>query len=66
MPVTMRQHVIAIIVVSVVFLIVGSLDYEDEASEMIHYCEMVESGAWPNYKDLDCEYGDEDGSSRRN
>ena len=55
MLVTMRQHVIAIILVSVVLLIVGTLDYEDEVAEMTHYCEMVESGAWPNFKDLDCE-----------
>ena len=55
MLVTMRQHVIAIILVSVAFLIVGTISYEDEVEEMNHYCEMVESGAWPNYKNLDCE-----------
>ena len=54
MPVTMRQHVIAIILASVAFLIVGTLDYEDEAAEMTRYCEMVGSGSWPNYKNLDC------------
>ena len=29
-------------------------DYEDAEREYAHYCSMVEQGAWPNYKEIDC------------
>ena len=54
MPATMKQHSIAIIVISVLLICVSTMSYQDEVSEMDHYCEMVDSGAWPNYKNLDC------------
>jgi hypothetical protein len=34
---------------------VGRMDFEDEMQEEAHYCEMVQSGAWPNFKQLECE-----------
>ena len=36
--------------------IVGAMDYHDEQREQAHYCEMIESGYWPDYRNMgdDC------------
>jgi len=34
--------------------LVGQGDYEEAIRAHDHYCEMVNEGRWPNYKDMDC------------
>ena len=38
------------------FGIVGAMDYRDEQRAEAHYCEMIESGHWPDYREMgdDC------------
>ena len=38
------------------FGIVGAMDYQDEQRAEKRYCEMVESGYWPDYREMgdDC------------
>ena len=38
------------------FGLVGAMDYHDEQREQAHYCEMVKSGHWPDYREMgdDC------------
>lgn len=33
------------------FLIVGTMDYQDARVEQAHYCQMVEEGVWPDYRE---------------
>jgi len=45
----------AIVFVVAAYGIVGELDYQDAIEQEKHYCGMVKSGAWPNYKpEIDC------------
>lgn len=45
----------AIVFVAVAYGIVGELDYQDAIKQDQHYCGMVKSGAWPNYKpEIEC------------
>ena len=37
------------------FLIVSDGDYNEAMAEHHYYCEMVRSGAWPDYEQRDCE-----------
>ena len=41
----------------VIFGIVGRMDMEDEIRSQVHYCDMVEKGAWPDYNQTykDCD-----------
>jgi hypothetical protein len=36
--------------------LVGSIDYADALAEEVLYCEMVEAGHWPDYKELGHKY----------
>lgn len=46
----------AIVFVFAAYGIVGEMDYQDEIKQEQHYCGMVGSGAWPNYKpEIDCK-----------
>lgn len=31
--------------------LVGNMDFKDAEDRQHHYCEMVESGAWPDYEE---------------
>lgn len=33
-----------------VLIISGNMDARDAETERAHYCDMVESGAWPDYR----------------
>lgn len=33
----------------------GTMDQQDQEIEQAHYCEMVKSGAWPNFKNINCK-----------
>lgn len=46
---------VALILLVTAMLIVGPTEAEQDA-ETAHYCDMVESGAWPDYKDIAEEY----------
>ena len=30
--------------------VVGNADFEDELRAAVHYCDMVNAGAWPDYE----------------
>ena len=32
--------------------VVGNADFEDELREAVYYCDMVASGAWPDYDNI--------------
>tara|TARA_R110002020_G_scaffold303762_2_gene519216 strand:+ start:386 stop:565 length:180 start_codon:yes stop_codon:yes gene_type:complete len=53
-----RNQIYTLLVLTFFFLIFGfsgRQDLEDEQNEALHYCEMVELGAWPAYRnDVDC------------
>lgn len=36
----------------VLLALVGTMDYHDAERELEHYCEMVEAGHWPDYRNL--------------
>ena len=38
---------------------VGSSDYGEQVRQDEYYCSMVKSGAWPDYKNLECEGNNE-------
>jgi len=33
-------------------LIIGRMDYQDAEREHAHYCEMVQAGHWPDYRQI--------------
>lgn len=33
-------------------MIVGTMAIDDDQAELNHYCEMVEAGAWPDYREV--------------
>jgi len=35
----------------IAFGVVGTMDYRDAQAERDHYCEMVATGAWPDYRE---------------
>lgn len=37
------------------FLIASTMQFKDESDSSDYYCQMVNYGLWPNYKELDCE-----------
>lgn len=37
------------------FLFGLSMGYEDAVNEHDYYCQQVNDGTWPNYKEIDCE-----------
>lgn len=45
------MKVLAVIAAVALFGLVGQMDYEDEVSQEAHYCDMVEAGNWPAYRD---------------
>lgn len=42
-----------------VYLIVGTMDYADALAERARYCRMVETGAWPDYREIYDNYCEE-------
>ena len=46
--------VLIVFVLLAVMAISGEGDYEQEQAEAQHYCDMVRSGYWPNFKEIDC------------
>lgn len=43
-----------------VFAVVTNSDFKDELREFDHYCDMVEAGHWPDFKNLadECPRGE--------
>lgn len=33
------------------FSVASSMSFQDEVEDQAHYCSMVESGAWPDYRE---------------
>ena len=50
------KNIMVVAVLLAVYGIVGAMDYRDEQRAEAHYCEMVESGYWPDYREMgdDC------------
>jgi hypothetical protein len=45
-----------ILIVTILFVIVGSMDMKDAESSQNNYCDMVKAGHWPNYnKAINCQ-----------
>ncbi|MBL4866374.1 MAG: hypothetical protein JKY67_08365 [Pseudomonadales bacterium] len=42
------------VVALALFITANAMGHNDEVIEQQHYCKMVESGAWPNYQNIDC------------
>ncbi len=49
----MRDTLLVILIISL--LAGGALDCEEEERQELIYCEMVNDGHWPNYKEIDCQ-----------
>ncbi|QZI87786.1 hypothetical protein PODOV008v2_p0022 [Vibrio phage 44E38.1] len=45
------MKVLAVIAAVALFGLVGQMDYEDAVKQEAHYCDMVEAGNWPAYRD---------------
>ena len=45
------MKVLAVIAAVALFGLVGQMDYEDAVTQEAHYCDMVEAGKWPAYRD---------------
>lgn len=41
-------------IIFAILAIAGSLDLKEAQDQAEHYCQMVNEGTWPNYKDIDC------------
>jgi hypothetical protein len=39
----------------VLALLAGTGDFQEQVKQAEHYCDMVNSGAWPNYESRNCE-----------
>lgn len=47
--------VLSVMAAVALFGLVGQMDYEDAVNQEAHYCDMVEAGHWPAYRDdIDC------------
>lgn len=44
-------HILVAGCVLAVYAVASTMDFEDEQREFDHYCNMVEEGHWPDYKD---------------
>lgn len=52
MKMTYCLAIVAVLAVS------GSMSHDDDELSVSHYCDMVDSGAWPDYnKSIDCSVG---------
>ena len=45
------MKVLAVIAAVALFCLVGQMDYEDAVNQEARYCDMVEAGNWPAYRD---------------
>ena len=50
----MRAAAVVLGVFAIIAFVNGE-SYEDEIAEQKHYCKMIASGAWPNFKGIDCD-----------
>lgn len=55
----MRNEQFILVMILVVFLSFAHLfinhsDYQEAQDQAEHYCDMVNEGTWPNYKEIDC------------
>lgn len=51
----------AVFVMLLLVGIVGGMDYEDELAEEQFYCEQVNGGHWPDYKNIAAEVCNDSG-----
>ena len=47
------KNIIVVATLLAAYGLVGAMDYRDEQREQAHYCGMVESGHWPDYRGED-------------
>lgn len=48
----MSLQTLAIAAVLLLLAAVGTMDYQDAMSEQAHYCDMVSTGAWPDFRNI--------------
>ena len=47
---------VLLVALALMFVVSGTMSFEDEVSRMENYCEMVRSNAWPDYDStINCE-----------
>lgn len=49
-----------ILLVIAAYIWVSNMDFEDQLNQQAHYCEMVKTGVWPDYKEIyneECDPG---------
>ena len=47
------KNIMVVATLLAVYGIVGAMDYRDEQRAEAHYCEIVESGQWPDYREME-------------
>lgn len=52
------ETALKILALVALFLLVSSLDYQDEQTQQRLFCENVRDGIWPEYKQVDCKDGE--------
>lgn len=52
------SKVSAVLALLFAFVLVGSLDYQDEQDQQSLFCDNVKKGIWPEYKQVDCKGGE--------
>jgi hypothetical protein len=45
-------HILIAGCIMAVYTVVSSMDFEDEQRDFDHYCNMVEQGHWPDFKEI--------------
>ena len=54
MPTEIAISIFSVGIIIATTLIAGSLDRQEAQDQAEFYCEMVNEGTWPNYKEIDC------------
>lgn len=48
------KRVIFIAALIALIALINNMAYDDDVAQQEHYCEMVKTKAWPDYKGIDC------------
>lgn len=52
----MTRAIFAFIYLIGIIVVASTMDFEYQQDAEIHYCDMIEDGSWPEFKDdVDCE-----------
>ncbi len=48
------RNPLIVIVLTALYFTASTMEFNDQAAEHAYYCDMTQSGNWPNYKDVEC------------